>query len=131
MTLVHRQQRAWRGVLLCIDAASPASPPSVAQGHHVKQMPTGKGDALPGRGESASSDTIVMIDADDSTDSVEIPRDVGAIIPGVDFAKGARFTPRRIQCAERRYGLLGALRNHQQIPREGSEQAAGARSSAI
>ena len=40
---------------------------------------------------AASGDIIVMIDADGSTDPAEIPRFIGALISGKDFAKGSRF----------------------------------------
>jgi hypothetical protein len=51
----------------------------------------GKGAALQ-RGFSASTgDIIVMIDADGSNDPAEIPRFVGALLSGADFAKGSRF----------------------------------------
>ena len=40
---------------------------------------------------AATGDIIVMLDADGSTDPAEIPRFVGALLAGADFAKGSRF----------------------------------------
>ena len=51
----------------------------------------GKGDALRCGFAAASSDIIVMLDADGSTDPSEIPRFVAALVTGADFAKGTRF----------------------------------------
>jgi glycosyltransferase involved in cell wall biosynthesis len=58
---------------------------------HVHQTRRGKGNALACGIEAASGDIIVMIDADGSTDPLEIPRYVAALISGADFAKGSRF----------------------------------------
>jgi glycosyltransferase involved in cell wall biosynthesis len=58
---------------------------------HIRQSRKGKGNALACGFRVASGDIIVMIDADGSTDPVEIPRYVGALISGADFAKGSRF----------------------------------------
>ena len=58
---------------------------------HVQQTRSGKGNALACGFAAASGDIIVMIDADGSTDPAEIPRYVGALISGADFAKGSRF----------------------------------------
>jgi glycosyltransferase involved in cell wall biosynthesis len=58
---------------------------------HVIQSRTGKGNALTCGFKAASGDIIVTIDADGSTDPAEIPRYVGALISGADFAKGSRF----------------------------------------
>src|ERR1700712_3257318 len=58
---------------------------------HITQTRSGKGNALACGFEAASGDIIVMIDADGSTDPREIPRYVGALISGADFAKGSRF----------------------------------------
>jgi glycosyltransferase involved in cell wall biosynthesis len=60
-------------------------------GVHVTQTRKGKGNALACGFEAATGDIIVMIDADGSTDPMEIPRYVGALISGADFAKGSRF----------------------------------------
>jgi glycosyltransferase involved in cell wall biosynthesis len=58
---------------------------------HLAQTRKGKGNALACGFAAASGDIIVMIDADGSTDPAEIPRFVGALISGKDFAKGSRF----------------------------------------
>jgi glycosyltransferase involved in cell wall biosynthesis len=58
---------------------------------HIVQSRRGKGNALACGFEAATGDIIVMIDADGSTDPLEIPRYVTALISGADFAKGSRF----------------------------------------
>jgi glycosyltransferase involved in cell wall biosynthesis len=62
-------------------------------GLHIAQSRTGKGNALACGFAAASSDIIVMIDADGSTDPAEIPRYVAALMDGADYAKGSRFIP--------------------------------------
>jgi glycosyltransferase involved in cell wall biosynthesis len=57
----------------------------------VGQTRRGKGNALACGFAAATRDIIVMIDADGSTDPAEIPKFVGAIQDGADFAKGSRF----------------------------------------
>ena len=61
------------------------------QAVHVTQTRMGKGNALACGFAAASGEIIVMLDADGSTDPGEIPRYVGALISGADFAKGSRF----------------------------------------
>ena len=51
----------------------------------------GKGNALACGFRAATGDITVMLDADGSTDPAEIPRFVGALVNGFDFAKGTRF----------------------------------------
>jgi len=58
----------------------------------VMQTGKGKGDALRMGFNACTSDIIVMIDADGSTDPREIPLFVDALMAGNDFAKGSRFT---------------------------------------
>ena len=58
---------------------------------HITQTRRGKGNALACGFEAATGDIIVMIDADGSTDPLEITRYVGALVSGADFAKGSRF----------------------------------------
>jgi glycosyltransferase involved in cell wall biosynthesis len=58
---------------------------------HIAQTRKGKGNALASGFAAASGDIIVMIDADGSTDPAEIPKYVGALLSGADFAKGSRF----------------------------------------
>jgi glycosyltransferase involved in cell wall biosynthesis len=57
----------------------------------VLEQKPGKGVALRAGFKAASSDIIVMLDADGSTDPVEIPVFVGALLAGADFVKGSRF----------------------------------------
>jgi glycosyltransferase involved in cell wall biosynthesis len=57
----------------------------------VQQSGRGKGAALRGGFEAATGDIIVHLDADGSTDPVEIPSFVGALLAGADYAKGTRF----------------------------------------
>ena len=57
----------------------------------VQQTRTGKGNALACGVAACTSDIIVMIDADGSTDPLEIPRFVEALTGGADFVKGSRF----------------------------------------
>jgi glycosyltransferase involved in cell wall biosynthesis len=57
----------------------------------VMQKKKGKGEALRTGFAAANGDIIVMLDADGSTDPAEIPRFVGMLLSGSDFAKGSRF----------------------------------------
>lgn len=57
----------------------------------VMQTRKGKGNALACGFAAATGDIIVMIDADGSTDPVEIPKFVQALVDGADLAKGTRF----------------------------------------
>ena len=59
----------------------------------IGQSRKGKGNALACGFAAATGDFIVMLDADGSTDPAEIPRFVGALKEGADFAKGSRFMP--------------------------------------
>jgi glycosyltransferase involved in cell wall biosynthesis len=60
-------------------------------GVHVKQTRKGKGNALACGFAVASGEIIVMLDADGSTDPIEIPEYIDALTSGADFAKGSRF----------------------------------------
>ena len=59
----------------------------------VEQPGKGKGDALRAGFAAARGDIIIAIDADGSTDPVEIPAFVGALLDGADYVKGSRFIP--------------------------------------
>jgi glycosyltransferase involved in cell wall biosynthesis len=60
----------------------------------VEQTRSGKGNALACGFAAATGDIIVMMDADGSTKSEEIPRFVEALMSsGADYAKGSRFIP--------------------------------------
>ncbi len=56
----------------------------------VHQHQPGKGAALRAGFAAATSDIVVMIDADGSTDPREMPRFVEALAAGADFVKGSR-----------------------------------------
>jgi glycosyltransferase involved in cell wall biosynthesis len=58
----------------------------------VHQMGAGKGHALLAGFAACTSDIIVMIDGDGSTDGAEIVRFVAALVAGADYAKGSRFS---------------------------------------
>ncbi|MFF5208979.1 glycosyltransferase family 2 protein [Streptosporangium sp. NPDC000396] len=57
----------------------------------VTQRGKGKGDALAAGFAACTSEIIVMIDADGSTDGREIIQFVGALVTGADFVKGSRY----------------------------------------
>ena len=56
----------------------------------VAQSGNGKSNALRCGFHASSGDIIVMLDADGSTDPIELPRFVAALRTGADFAKGTR-----------------------------------------
>ncbi len=58
----------------------------------IRQMGDGKGDALLTGFAACTSEIIVMIDGDGSTDGAEIIRFVAALVAGADYAKGSRFS---------------------------------------
>jgi glycosyltransferase involved in cell wall biosynthesis len=57
----------------------------------ITQSRSGKGNALACGFAAATGDIIAMVDADGSADPAEIPRFVGTLLGGADFAKGTRF----------------------------------------
>jgi glycosyltransferase involved in cell wall biosynthesis len=57
----------------------------------VTQQGRGKGAALRSGFAAAGGDVIVMLDADGSTDPLEIATFVRVLLDGADFAKGSRF----------------------------------------
>jgi glycosyltransferase involved in cell wall biosynthesis len=57
----------------------------------IQQKGKGKGDALRTAFAACTGDIIVTLDADGSSDPMEIPRFVDALGWGYDFAKGSRF----------------------------------------
>ena len=63
------------------------------QARVIGQSGTGKGNALACGFRAAGGEIIVMLDGDGSTDPVEIPRFLEALLDGADFAKGSRFVP--------------------------------------
>jgi glycosyltransferase involved in cell wall biosynthesis len=86
----------WVDEIVLVDGHSVDDTVAVAQKLHpavriVHQQGRGKGDALQAGFAAAKGEIIVMMDADGSTDGAEIPRFVGALVTGADFAKGSRF----------------------------------------
>jgi len=59
----------------------------------LTQPGRGKGDALRHGFNAATGDLVVMLDADGSTNGIEIPQFVAALQSNVDMAKGTRFAP--------------------------------------
>jgi glycosyltransferase involved in cell wall biosynthesis len=57
----------------------------------IEQQGRGKGDALRAGFAACTGNIIVMLDADGSADPREIPRFIGMLTGGFDFAKGSRF----------------------------------------
>jgi glycosyltransferase involved in cell wall biosynthesis len=57
----------------------------------VRQTRKGKGNALACGFAAATGDIIAMVDADGSADAKELPRFIGTLLDGADFAKGTRF----------------------------------------
>lgn len=81
--------------IVIVDGASTDSTMDVArelcpEAIVFSQSGRGKGNALREGFRAATSDIIVMMDADGSTDPNEIPRFVAALESGADFAKGSR-----------------------------------------
>jgi glycosyltransferase involved in cell wall biosynthesis len=87
---------AWVDEIVLVDGHSTDDTVEVAQKlcpgiRIVHQEGRGKGDALQAGFAAAEGEIIVMMDADGSTDGAEIPRFIGALVTGADFAKGSRF----------------------------------------
>jgi glycosyltransferase involved in cell wall biosynthesis len=87
---------SWVHEVILVDGHSTDGTRAVAQElwpdiRIVTQQGTGKGAALRTGFRAATGDIIVMLDADGSTDPLEIPAYVGAVLAGADFAKGSRF----------------------------------------
>ncbi|WP_419232437.1 glycosyltransferase family 2 protein [Gordonia sp. CPCC 205515] len=83
--------------IIVVDGASTDDTVAVAQqlwpqAVMVHQTRDGKGNALACGFAAATSDIIVMIDADGSTDPAEIPAFVATLVEGADLAKGSRFS---------------------------------------
>lgn len=57
----------------------------------IRQIGTGKGDALRVGFAACTGEIIIMLDADGSTDPNEIPHFIEALLAGNDYAKGSRF----------------------------------------
>jgi glycosyltransferase involved in cell wall biosynthesis len=87
---------AWIDEVLLVPGHSTDETVAVAQAlwpsiRVVEQQGRGKGAALRAGFAAATSDIIVMLDADGSMDPGEIPAFVGALLAGADFVKGSRF----------------------------------------
>jgi glycosyltransferase involved in cell wall biosynthesis len=87
---------AWVHEIVLIDGGSEDGTIDVAKQLRddlviIQDLTPGKGAALRRGFAAATGDIIVMIDADGSMDPGEIPRFVGALVGGADFAKGSRF----------------------------------------
>src|SRR5262249_50695275 len=87
---------AWVHEVLLVDGYSTDGTVAVARElwpgiRIVRQQGRGKGAALRSGFAAATGDIIVMLDADGSTDTAEIPIFVGALLAGADFVKGSRF----------------------------------------
>lgn len=84
------------GEVIVVDGLSTDGTPEVARTLRpdvkiVDQTGRGKGNALMCGFAAARGEMIVMMDADGSSDPAEIPRFIGALKAGADFAKGTRF----------------------------------------
>lgn len=87
----------WISEVVLVDGRSTDGTVKVAQGlwpgiKIVTQSGTGKGDALIAGFVACSSDIIVAMDGDGSTDGSEIINFVSALVAGADFVKGSRFS---------------------------------------
>lgn len=88
---------SWIHELIIVDGLSTDDTVAVAKSFapraKVVMVDTpGKGTALRAGFAAATGDIIVMLDADGSTDPLEIPAFVGLLLAGADVAMGSRFT---------------------------------------
>jgi glycosyltransferase involved in cell wall biosynthesis len=86
----------WVTEVIVVDADSTDGTPERARelwpgARVIGQNARGKGSALSAGLCSATTDIVVMLDADGSMDPREIPAFVGALMAGADLAKGSRF----------------------------------------
>jgi len=96
LPIVFRTVPAWVDEVILVDGRSVDDTPAVARQCRpdvkiVNQSGRGKGDALLAGFAACTSDIIVMIDGDGSTDGGEITRFVAALVAGAGYAKGSRF----------------------------------------
>jgi glycosyltransferase involved in cell wall biosynthesis len=97
LPIVFRSLPGWIDEVVLVDGRSVDDTVAVANEccpdiKIVHQVGSGKGDALRAGFAACTSDIIVMIDGDGSTDGAEIVRFVAALVAGADFAKGSRFS---------------------------------------
>jgi glycosyltransferase involved in cell wall biosynthesis len=97
LPIVFRSVPGWVDEVVLVDGHSVDDTVAVARQCRpdikiVQQTGTGKGDALLAGFAACTSDIIVMIDGDGSTDGGEIISFVAALVAGADFAKGSRFS---------------------------------------
>lgn len=83
--------------IILVDGHSTDGTPDVARSlwpdvRVMSQTRRGKGNALACGFFAATSDIIVMLDADGSMDPGEIPNFIAALCEGAEYAKGSRFT---------------------------------------
>ncbi len=86
----------WVDEVLLVDGGSTDETTKVAQQlwpdlKIIRQSGRGKGNALKEGFCAATGDIIVMMDADGSTNPLEIPAFVALLAAGADFVKGSRF----------------------------------------
>jgi len=87
---------AWVHEIVLVDGGSTDGTTEVAKELRddlvvIEDLTPGKGAALRRGCDAGEGEIIVLIDADGSMDPAEIPRFVGALVGGADFAKGSRF----------------------------------------
>lgn len=104
---------AWVDEVLLVDGLSTDDTVLAAKKLHpsvqiLYQPGRGKGDALKCGIEQAKGDIIVTLDADGTTDPVDMPRFVAPLLKGYDFAKGSRFTLSR-PAGKPRHRIFGNL----------------------
>jgi glycosyltransferase involved in cell wall biosynthesis len=96
LPLTLSQVPAWVDEIVLVDGHSVDDTIAVARQccpdiKIITQPKRGKGDALLAGFRACTSDIIVMMDGDGSTEGTEIQRFVAALVGGADYAKGSRF----------------------------------------
>jgi glycosyltransferase involved in cell wall biosynthesis len=96
LPLVIARLPSWVHEIVIVDGRSTDNTPAIALASSPKvrivlETKPGKGAALRAGFRAAGGDIIAMLDADGSMNPRELILFVGALISGVDFAKGSRF----------------------------------------